>query len=82
MHAAELGPLRWVKSSHSANNGTCVELAQLPAGWVKSSHSANNGECVEVALGADHVAVRDSKHPNGPILLFPATTFRHFTRTR
>jgi Domain of unknown function (DUF397) len=82
MHAAELGPLRWVKSSYSTNNGVCVEVAQLPAGWMKSSYSANNGVCVEVALGTDHVAVRDSKHPDGPVLLFPVTIFRQFTRTR
>ncbi|MGH3625765.1 MAG: DUF397 domain-containing protein, partial [Sciscionella sp.] len=53
-----------------------------PLRWVKSSHSTNNGACVEVARGTQHVAVRDSKHPDGPVLLFPAPTFRHFTRTR
>jgi hypothetical protein len=39
--------------------------------WRKSSHSGNNG-CVEVALGADQIAVRDSKASDGPILVFTA----------
>ena len=53
--------LIWRKSSFSAGNGQCVEVA-----WRKSSHSAGNGQCVEVAstLGA----VRDSKNPAGPVL--------------
>jgi hypothetical protein len=53
--------LQWRKSSFSADNGECVEVA-----WRKSGFSAENGQCVEVAgtLGA----VRDSKNPAGPVL--------------
>ncbi len=43
------------------------------ANWRKSTKSANNGGCVEVAELGDHVAVRDSKNPAGPVLIF--TTF-------
>jgi Domain of unknown function (DUF397) len=39
------------------------------ATWRKSTHSANNG-CVEVAFVDGQVAVRDSKNPGGPVLLF------------
>ena len=40
--------------------------------WRKSSSSGTNG-CVEVAPSGDQVAVRDSKDPSGPVLVF--TTF-------
>jgi Domain of unknown function (DUF397) len=39
------------------------------AHWRKSSLSAADGNCVEVALNLKTiVAIRDSKHPTGPIL--------------
>jgi Domain of unknown function (DUF397) len=41
------------------------------ARWRKSSRSSVNG-CVEVAFVGDRVAVRDSKDPGGPVLLFSA----------
>jgi hypothetical protein len=37
--------------------------------WRKSSWSEANG-CVEVAFVEDQVGVRDSKDPNGPVLVF------------
>jgi predicted secreted Zn-dependent protease len=41
--------------------------------WVKSSYSGNNGNCVEVAvLPAGARALRDSKNPHGPALVFSA----------
>lgn len=53
--------------------------------WRKSSYSGGNGDCVEVAnLGENDVmfegvrAVRDSKNPNGPVLLFTVAEWRAF----
>ena len=47
------------------------------AKWRKSSHSGNNG-CVEVAQCDDQIAVRDSKDPSGPMLLFTPLEWRAF----
>jgi hypothetical protein len=44
-----------------------VDLSR--ANWRKSSRSGNNG-CVEVAFLEGKVAVRDSKDPGGPVLLY------------
>jgi Domain of unknown function (DUF397) len=37
--------------------------------WRKSSYSSSNGQCVEVASAGPDVAVRDSKDPDGAVLL-------------
>lgn len=39
--------------------------------WIKSSYSADGGACVETRrAGPDTIEVRDSKHPDGPVLEF------------
>jgi hypothetical protein len=41
------------------------------ANWFKSSYSQQGGDCVEIAhLKHGMVAVRDSKQPSGPALVF------------
>ena len=40
------------------------------AQWRKSTRSSGNGQCVEVAHLDEVVAVRDSKNPDGPKLVF------------
>lgn len=47
------------------------------ATWRKSSHSGLNG-CVEVAVVDRTVAVRDSKNPAGPVLLFGVEAWTAF----
>ena len=46
--------------------------------WRKSSYSGGQGECVEVAGDLPHVAVRDSKDPAGPKLIFTSAEWRSF----
>jgi hypothetical protein len=49
------------------------------AEWRKSSHSGGNGDCVEVARNLPGiVAVRDSKDPHGPALVFTPDEWRAF----
>lgn len=47
--------------------------------WRKSSYSGGtSGNCVAMARTPDAMAVRDSKHPDGPILIFAAAAWRAF----
>jgi len=56
-------------------------LAELThACWRKSAYSATTGACVEVAeLTGGHHAVRDSKDPSGPALIFTPAEWTTFT---
>ncbi|WP_439679313.1 DUF397 domain-containing protein [Embleya sp. MST-111070] len=45
------------------------------APWRTSSYTASNQACVEVAPLLETVAVRDSKMPGGPVLVFSAAAF-------
>jgi len=57
-----------------------MEPLQLPgAAWQKSSYSNPSGNCVEMArLPAGQVAVRDSKRPGDPILVFTRAEWSAF----
>jgi hypothetical protein len=47
--------------------------------WRTSSYSGDNGgTCVEVGTAGPAVVVRDSKHPDGPLLAFAAGTWQAF----
>jgi uncharacterized protein DUF397 len=58
---------------------------QIEPRWLKSSYSGNGGaDCVEVARNLlDVVAVRDSKNPDGPVLIVSRGEWASFiTRVR
>ncbi|WP_427920635.1 DUF397 domain-containing protein [Streptomyces sp. cg40] len=57
-----------------------TELDLSSASWRKSSYSnGTGGDCVEVADGVTGLApVRDSKVPDGPVLLLPASVWSPF----
>ncbi|MFB7919501.1 DUF397 domain-containing protein [Streptomyces sp. NPDC056061] len=47
--------------------------------WVKSRHSAHQGNCVELAALPDGaVAVRNSRYPQGPALVYTHEEFTAF----
>jgi hypothetical protein len=46
--------------------------------WLKAQLSGANGQCVEIASTADKVAIRDSKDPGGPILVYTFAEFKAF----
>ncbi|MFI6594936.1 DUF397 domain-containing protein [Nonomuraea sp. NPDC050536] len=65
----------WRRSSRCNGSSACVEVA-----YRKSSVSGGAGECVEAGLcpHEDEVWVRDSKHPDGPVLRFSVADWRAF----
>ncbi|MEU9114346.1 DUF397 domain-containing protein [Streptomyces sp. NPDC048483] len=79
----DLTATKWIKSSYSdANGGECIEFSRTFA-WVKSSYSeGNGGDCIEFSRALTHphglVPVRDSKNPDGPALIFPASGWSSF----
>lgn len=56
--------------SESVRNGmSAADLAGVT--WRKSRHSGQLGNCVETAtLDGGDVAMRNSRHPSGPALIF------------
>ncbi len=65
---------------HMRNGIPATELAV--SGWVKSQASNPSGNCVELAELPDcgGVAVRNSRHPDGPALIFTRAEFDAFVR--
>lgn len=49
------------------------------ATWIKTTRSQQTtDQCVELAAISGYAAVRDSKDPEGPKLIFEATTWHRF----
>ncbi|MGW0892059.1 DUF397 domain-containing protein [Saccharopolyspora sp. NPDC002578] len=50
--------------------------------WRKSSHSSAHGQCVKVATNLpEFSAIRDSKDPQGDVLVLGAARFADFIRS-
>ena len=49
--------------------------------WRKSRHSGGNGACIEVAHLPEAIAVRDSKDPSGPKLIFTRDSWTTFVES-
>jgi Domain of unknown function (DUF397) len=47
--------------------------------WRKSRYSSPQGNCVEIAAVSHGIAVRDSRDPAGPILIFTRAAWQTFT---
>ncbi|GGZ25599.1 hypothetical protein GCM10010387_18940 [Streptomyces inusitatus] len=67
----------------SVRDKTALPFADIPeSAWKKAAASAGESDCVEVANCAytprKGIAVRDSKNPQGPILLFRQESFSAF----
>jgi predicted secreted Zn-dependent protease len=57
---------------------TLTNSERMSLTWHKAQLSTNNGACVEVASVPGKIAVRDSKNPNGPILVYASEEWRAF----
>jgi hypothetical protein len=63
-------------------NTPIPNASALNVEWITSTYSGGNNNCLEAAVLAlpanPSIAVRDSKTPSGPALVFPATTWQAF----
>jgi hypothetical protein len=57
---------------------TLTESEWAGLSWIKAQASTYNGACVEIASAAGKVAMRDSKDPDGAILVYTNAEFGAF----
>jgi hypothetical protein len=58
--------------AHSRTHYNGIPAGKLDgARWQKAHRSNSQGNCVEIAeLPGGHIAVRNSRHPDGPALIY------------
>jgi hypothetical protein len=66
--------------SNTGEEHGAADLGLTRAVWRKSSYSGGNGSCVEIAHLGTAVAIRDSKDPEGPVLIATADVWHSFIR--
>ena len=57
---------------------TVSERERASLAWLKAQSSGANGACVEIASTVGKVVIRDSKDPDGPILVYTSREFDAF----
>jgi hypothetical protein len=67
-------------SNNAGPSARDVTAGHASAKWMKRSHSGpTGGNCVEIAFLPDgDVAMRNSRYPNGPALLFTSAEWTAF----
>jgi hypothetical protein len=74
-----LSPVRTTNFGGLSSACGATELGINQGSWRKASHSVGNGECIEVADGpVGRVAVRDSKSPASPALVYSVGQWKSF----
>ena len=73
--------MKGLRMDHADHDVNAVQ-ASLPgdAAWRKSSYSSPSGNCVEAAALTGGVALRDSRFPDGPALVFASAVWDAFLR--
>jgi hypothetical protein len=61
-----------------SGGGTLSDIERNNLTWLKAQSSTVNGQCIEVAAAVGKIAIRDSKDPCGPILLYTRAEFSAF----
>lgn len=55
-----------------------TDLERTGLAWRKAQVSTNNGSCVEIASTVGKIALRDSKDPRGPMLVYTPAEWNAF----
>jgi hypothetical protein len=57
---------------------TLSEAERQGLAWLKAQSSTPNGQCLEIASTPGKIVIRDSKDPDGPILVYTPGEFIAF----
>ncbi len=60
--------------------GDGTRRGRLDGDWRKSRRSGISGDCVEARVMDGSVELRDSRHPDGPVLRFSSDAWAAFVR--